>query len=92
MASVTLTINNQAIETRFFPDQHLKLEGYLQGLKLDMLEQNDDILRMVPEKPEFQVEVILTKNIIQNWRLPLSIEKGFTSLGLLPPRYHHADI
>lgn len=66
MASLTLTINDQAIETRFFPDQHLKLEGFLQGLKLDMLELNHEVLKSVPEKPVFHVEVFAKKKIIFN--------------------------
>lgn len=57
MALVTLLVDNQVIETRLFPNAHLKIEGYLQGLKYDMLERNNDILDSMKAIPEFRVEV-----------------------------------
>lgn len=50
-------LGNKVIETRWFPDGHLLIEGYLQGLKLDLLEQNDDIVRMSKKEPYFEVQV-----------------------------------
>ena len=53
------------IEMRWFPDEHLSIEGYVKGLKLDMLEQNDDVIREFKKEPVFQIER-QTKNITRN--------------------------
>lgn len=58
MAFITLILDKQAIETRFFPDQHLRIEGYLQGLAIDLLEQNSDLVELILERPYFKVEII----------------------------------
>jgi hypothetical protein len=65
MASVTMRIDNKVIETRWFPDSHLLIKGYLQGLKQDLLEQNDDIIQLSNSAPEFEVQAT-PKQIIRN--------------------------
>ncbi|HVG40054.1 MAG TPA: hypothetical protein VM888_00485 [Chitinophagaceae bacterium] len=65
MAIVTMTVNDKVIETSIFPDAHLKIEGYLQGLKLDMIERNEDIIDLTVDKPQFVVEIV-SRKIIPN--------------------------
>ena len=66
MAIVTMTIGKQVIESRFFPNSHLLINGYLQGLKLDMLEQNDDLIKLHEATPKFEIEVTPKKIIVRN--------------------------
>ena len=54
---MTMHLGNEVIEIRWFPDGHLLIEGYLQGLKLDLLEQNDDLVRVSKSEPRFEVRV-----------------------------------
>ena len=61
MAMLSMILDNKIIETRLFPNAHLKIEGYVQGLKNDMLEQNDDLLKESKGTPEFKVEVVPRK-------------------------------
>jgi len=55
---VTLIINGRPVESRFIPDGHLQVKGYLQGLQNDMIEQNEDILELTELKPEFVISDI----------------------------------
>jgi hypothetical protein len=52
---ITLIINGKPIESRFVPDGNLQLQGYLQGLQNDMIEQNEDILDLTESKAEFVI-------------------------------------
>lgn len=64
MAIVTLFADEKVIETKIIPNNHLKIEGYLQGLQTDMLERNEALLKCTV-RAEFRVEVIPRK-IIRN--------------------------
>jgi hypothetical protein len=54
---VRLIVGNKIIELRQFPDKNLSIEGYIEGLKKDMIEQNEDVIDLTSEKPEFEFEV-----------------------------------
>ena len=66
MAMVTMTLGKLVVESRFFPNSHLLINGYLQGLKLDMLEQNDDLIKQQDAVPVFEVEVTPKKKVTRN--------------------------
>ena len=53
---VQMIVGNKLIDQRQFPDKNLSIEGYVEGLKNDMIEQNEDILDLTKEKPEFKFE------------------------------------
>jgi hypothetical protein len=65
MATVSMIVNNNVIETKVLPNSHLKIEGYLQGLKNDMLERNDELIHLAKENPEFIV-AISSRKVIRN--------------------------
>jgi hypothetical protein len=66
MAIVTMILGKQVVESRFFPNTHLLIEGYLQGLKQDMLEQNDDLIKQQDAVPTFEVKVTPKKIVVRN--------------------------
>lgn len=51
-----MTLNEKIIESRFVPDKNLLIEGYMKGLKRDMIEQNEDIIDLSEEEPKFYFE------------------------------------
>ena len=53
---VRMIVGNKLIDFRQFPDKNLSIEGYVEGLKKDMIEQNEDIIDLTDEKPEFKFE------------------------------------
>ena len=53
---VRMIVGNKLIDLRQFPDKNLSIEGYVEGLKNDMIEQNEDIIDLTDEKPEFKFE------------------------------------
>jgi hypothetical protein len=53
---VQMIVGNKLIDVRHVPDRNLSIEGYVEGLKNDMLEQNEDIIDLTKEKPEFRFE------------------------------------
>jgi hypothetical protein len=66
MAIVTMILGKQVVESRVFPNSHLLINGYLQGLKQDMLEQNDDLVKQQEAVPKFEVEITPKKIVIRN--------------------------
>lgn len=56
---VLMTVGNNIIEARDIPDKNLQVEGYLEGLKKDMIEKNEDIIDLTTERPEFKFQVII---------------------------------
>jgi len=60
-----MRINDQVVETRTFPSDHLLIAGYLKGLKIDMLEQNDDLIKGTHATPVFDL-VIERKRITRH--------------------------
>jgi hypothetical protein len=66
MASMTMYLNGIVVESRWFPDHHLTIDGYLQGVKQDLLEQNEDLLANNKTTPEFEVKAIPKKIIVRN--------------------------
>jgi hypothetical protein len=67
---VRLIVGNKIIELRQFPDKNLSIEGYIEGLKKDMIEQNEDVIDLTSEKPEFEFEVFPDRDLYDNvkWR------------------------
>lgn len=64
---VTLLVNGKAIESRPVPTKNLSIEGYFEGLKIDMLEQNEDIIDLTEQKAEFVIsDFDPPKKIIRN--------------------------
>jgi hypothetical protein len=63
---IVMTINNQVIEARAVPPKNLEIQGYLEGLKKDMIEQNEDIIDLTKEKPEFKIHDFTTNKIFIN--------------------------
>jgi hypothetical protein len=53
---VLMTVADKVIEARVIPLKNLQIAGYLEGLKKDMIEQNEDIIDLTKEKPEFRLE------------------------------------
>ena len=53
----TMVIDNTIIETKVLNHIHLSTGGYLQGLKNDMLERNEDIIDLTQKQPEFYIAV-----------------------------------
>jgi len=53
---VQMILGNKLVEVRQFPDRNLSIEGYIEGLKKDMIEQNEDIIDLSNEQPEFKFE------------------------------------
>jgi len=64
---VTLLVNGKAIESRPVPTKNFSIEGYFEGLKNDMLEQNEDIIDLTGSRAEFVISNFdLPKKIIKN--------------------------
>jgi hypothetical protein len=53
---IQMMVGNKLVDFRQFPDMNLLVEGYLEGLKNDMIEQNEDIMDLSQEQPEFKLE------------------------------------
>ena len=53
---VLMTVADKVIEARVIPLKNVQIAGYLEGLKQDMIEQNEDIIDFTKEKPEFRLE------------------------------------
>lgn len=64
-----MRINTEVIETRWFPSNHLLIEGYLDGLINDMLECNDDIIKLNRKGPEFQVKMKAKSAAAIDWSM-----------------------
>jgi hypothetical protein len=58
---VLMKVNDKIIVSRFIPYKNLQNEGYMEGLKKDMIEQNEDIMDLTRETPEFVYEEIQIK-------------------------------
>ena len=52
---VTLTLGGKAVETRDVPAKNLQIEGYFEGLINDMLEQNEDVIDLTKQTPQFVI-------------------------------------
>ena len=63
---VLMTVADKVIEARVIPLKNLQIAGYLEGLKKDMIEQNEDIIDLTKEKPEFRLEDTMDQEMI-NW-------------------------
>ncbi len=61
-----MTIDGAIVDQRVVPSQNLTIEGYLQGLQNDMIEQNEDILDLSTQKPEFVLQTFPIKKITRN--------------------------
>jgi hypothetical protein len=61
---VLMTVADKVIETRVIPLKNLQISGYLEGLKKDMIEQNEDIIDLTKEKPEFRLEDTMDQEVI----------------------------
>jgi hypothetical protein len=53
---LTLTLNGKIIEQRFVRPEHIRMEGYLEGLQKDMEEKYEDIIDLSRQKPKFYLE------------------------------------
>ena len=51
-----MIVGNKLVDLRYFPDRNLAIEGYIEGLKHDMIEQNEDMIDGSKEQPEFRFE------------------------------------
>lgn len=51
-----MMIGNRLVDLRQFPDKNLAIKGYLEGLRNDMIEQNEDIIDLGKEPPQFRFE------------------------------------
>ena len=65
MSIITMFADQKLIESRFIPDGHLRIEGYLQGLKNDMIEKNNDVIDPSKNELRFTVEPF-PKRIVRN--------------------------
>lgn len=63
---ITLYLGNEIVESRFIPQKNLSIDGYLEGLKNDMMEQNEEIMDLSHEKPVIVVENLPAKKLFQN--------------------------
>jgi hypothetical protein len=52
---IQMMVGNRLMDLKQFPDKNLLIEGYLEGLKNDMIEQNEDIMDLSEEQPEFRL-------------------------------------
>ena len=48
---VLMTVADKVIEARVIPLKNVQIAGYLEGLKQDMIEQNEDIIDFTKENP-----------------------------------------
>jgi hypothetical protein len=53
---LTLTLNGKIIELRFVRREHIRIEGYLEGLQKDMEEKYGEIIDLSRQVPEFYLE------------------------------------
>jgi len=53
---ILMTIAEKLIEARVVLPKNLQIAGYMEGLKKDMIEQNEDIINLYKEEPEFKFE------------------------------------
>jgi hypothetical protein len=53
---IQMMVGNKLVDIRQFPDRNIFIEGYLEGMKNDMIEQNEDIMDLSQEQPEFKLE------------------------------------
>ena len=63
---ITLYLGNEIVESRFIPQKNLSIDGYLEGLENDMMEQNEEIMDLSHEKPAIVVENLPAKKLFQN--------------------------
>lgn len=61
-----MTIDGTVIDQRVVPSQNLSIEGYLQGLQNDMIEQNEDIIDLSVQKPQFFLQTYPVKKVTRN--------------------------
>jgi hypothetical protein len=52
--TILLTLDNKVIDARSVPEKNLEISGYFEGLKRDMIEQNEDIIDLSQQKPQFR--------------------------------------
>ena len=50
---IAMSIEGILIEQRFVPAKNLQIAGYLEGLKIDMAENNEHIIHLSSQQPEF---------------------------------------
>lgn len=58
-----MTIDGTIVDQRVVPSQNLTIEGYLQGLQNDMIEQNEDIIDLSTQRPEFVLQTFPIKKL-----------------------------
>ena len=63
---IQMIVGSKVVDFRQFPDKNLLVEGYLEGLKNDMIEQNEDIMDLSEEQPEFRVEPFPARKLYRN--------------------------
>jgi hypothetical protein len=59
-----MTVNDKIIEARLIPSKNLEIGGYLEGLQKDMIEQNEDVIDLTKETPQFKLEEPANKIVI----------------------------
>jgi hypothetical protein len=63
---IIMTIDGTIVDQRVVPSQNLTIEGYLQGLQNDMIEQNEDFIDLSTQKPEFILQTSPIKKVTPN--------------------------
>jgi hypothetical protein len=64
---ITLIVNGKTVESRFVRSENLLINGYLQGLKNDMIEHNEEVIDLTKPAIQFVItDVPPMKNIIKN--------------------------
>jgi hypothetical protein len=64
---ITLIVDGKTVESRFVPSENLQINGYLQGLKNDMIEHNEDLIDLTKPAIKFVItDVPRLKKIVQN--------------------------
>jgi hypothetical protein len=52
---IVLEVADKVVEARIISERHLNIDGYLEGLKKDMIEANEDVLDLSDEQPVFKL-------------------------------------
>ncbi len=63
---VTLYLGEKPIESRFVRKESLQVPGYFEGLQKDMIEQNEDIMDLSKETPNFKIDEVTIRKPIRN--------------------------
>lgn len=58
---IVLRLADKVLEARIVSERNLNIGGYLEGLKNDMIEANEDILDLSDEEPIFTITPFPTK-------------------------------